>query len=132
LLHKDPVFILDGAHNGHGVNACVDSLISLFASKKIVYILGMLNDKDRDKMLEKLYINAKSFIILTPSSSRALTGRVLAETISKRGFTSKNCASTKEAIAWAFREASEDGIICTLGSLYLAGEVKACMESVSL
>ncbi|MCR4923380.1 MAG: bifunctional folylpolyglutamate synthase/dihydrofolate synthase, partial [Lachnospiraceae bacterium] len=46
LLHKDPVFILDGAHNGHGVNACVDSLISLFASKKIVYILGMLNDKD--------------------------------------------------------------------------------------
>jgi len=129
VLHNNPVFILDGAHNGHGISAAVDSLKSLFPGNRIVYILGMLNDKDTDIMLEKLYTNADRFIILTPGSQRALTGDILAERIKKDGFEAVCFKTPRDAVSYAFDTVGSGEVICSLGSLYLAGSVRACFIS---
>ncbi|MCQ2496081.1 MAG: bifunctional folylpolyglutamate synthase/dihydrofolate synthase [Lachnospiraceae bacterium] len=130
LLSDNPKFILDGAHNDHGISAVVDSLTDLFPDKKIIYILGVLSDKNVDKMLDKLYTNAECFITLTPESERALTADLLAEKIKAAGFDAWNYINIEEAVKAAFKMAGEDKIICSLGSLYLAGPVKAAVQAV--
>ena len=127
VLNRNPVFILDGAHNEHGIDAAVDALRWLFGDKKITYILGILSDKNIDAMLLKLYSNAKNFITLTPESSRALAGEKLAERLRDAGFTAVNFDTPKEAVEYALGKASEtDDVICSLGSLYLAGTIREC------
>ena len=127
VLNRNPVFILDGAHNEHGIDAAVDALRWLFGDKKITYILGILSDKNIDAMLLKLYSNAKNFITLTPESSRALAGEKLAERLRGAGFTAVNFDTPKEAVEYALGKASEtDDVICSLGSLYLAGNIREC------
>ncbi|MCR5727642.1 MAG: bifunctional folylpolyglutamate synthase/dihydrofolate synthase [Lachnospiraceae bacterium] len=129
VLHRDPVFILDGAHNDHGIDAAVDSLRWVYGDKKIIYILGILSDKNIDSMLLKLYSNAKWFITLTPESSRALAGEKLAERLRGAGFEAINFDSPKEAVEYALKNANEkDDVICSLGSLYLAGHVRECFK----
>ena len=126
VLSKDPVFILDGAHNDHGVSAAVRSLKEIFGDKKIIYILGILSDKNIDSMLSELYKNAKCFITLTPSSDRALKSDILADKIKAAGFEAFSFSDTKKAIDHAFGlcEKGHGSAICSLGSLYLAGEVR--------
>ncbi len=127
VLNRNPVFILDGAHNEHGIDAAVDALRWLFGDKKITYILGILSDKNIDAMLLKLYSNSKNFITLTPESSRALAGEKLAERLRGAGFTAVNFDTPKEAVEYALGKASEtDDVICSLGSLYLAGTIREC------
>ena len=127
VLHRNPVFILDGAHNDHGIDAAVDSLRWVYGNKKIIYILGILSDKNIDSMLLKLYSNAKWFITLTPESSRALAGEKLAERLRGAGFEAINFDTPKEAVEYALKNADgNDDVICYLGSLYLAGHVRAC------
>lgn len=127
ILSNKPVFILDGAHNDHGINAIVDSLSAMFPEKKIIYILGVLGDKNVDKMLEKLYTNAGCFITLTPDSDRAMSAEMLAEKIKKTGFDAWNYINIDEAVKAAYKMAGEEGIICSLGSLYLAGRVRGAV-----
>lgn len=130
VLSRNPIFILDGAHNEHGIDAAVDALRWLFGDKKIIYILGILSDKNIDAMLNKLYTNAKSFITLTPESSRALAGEKLAERLRGAGFEAVNFDTPKEAVGFAIEKARQSGasdeVVCSLGSLYLAGEVREC------
>ena len=124
VLSKEPVFILDGAHNPHGINAAVKSLKALFGDKKIVYIVGMLGDKNIDAMLNSLYSNAKYFITLTPGSERALKNDSLAERIREDGFEAVSFDSIPDAIGYALKNYDSE-VICSLGSLYLAGEVRS-------
>ncbi len=127
ILSHSPVFILDGAHNDHGINAIVDSLSAMFPERRIIYILGVLSDKNVDKMLEKLYTNAGCFITLTPDSERAMSAELLAEKIKRAGFDAWNYINVDEAVKNAYRLAGEDGVICSLGSLYLAGRVRGAV-----
>lgn len=129
VLKRNPIFILDGAHNEHGIDAAVDALRWLFGDKKITYILGILSDKNIDAMLLKLYSNAKDFITLTPRSSRALAGEKLAERLRGSGFIAVNFDTPEEAVKYALGKSyGTDDVICSLGSLYLAGNIRECFS----
>ena len=138
VLSKKPVFILDGAHNPHGIEAAVRSLKALFGRKKIIYIVGMLGDKNVDRMLELLYSNAKSFITLTPGSDRALKSDKLADKIREDGYEAVSFSEVEEAVGKALElgkkemkglKKGDTPVICSLGSLYLAGEVRSCFNA---
>ena len=133
VLNRNPIFILDGAHNEHGIDAAVEALRWLFGDRKITYILGILSDKNIDAMLNKLYTNAKSFITLTPESTRALAGEKLAERLRGAGFEAVNFDTPQEAVDYAMEKAEQsvgtDEVICSLGSLYLAGDIRSCFAN---
>ena len=121
VLNRNPVFILDGAHNDHGIKAAVKSLKDIYPDKKIIYILGILSDKNIEEMLEELYTNAERFITLTPDSGRALSGDILAERIREAGFEAESLNNTEEAIIRAlelcmnrkndFNDPADEGVI---------------------
>ena len=38
------------------------------------------------------------------------------------------CGSVREAVAAAIDAAGEDGMVCAVGSLYLAGAIRTCFD----
>lgn len=123
-LMKSPDLILDGAHNPHGIRGVTDSLKAVYGSKKIIYITGMLGDKNIDGMLDILTENAKLFYTLRPESKRACEAEALSERIRQRGYECITCDNVPAAIEGALRNAAVYDVICCLGSLYLAGTIR--------
>ncbi len=54
VLNKDPLILLDGAHNIHAINAIANTLKELKKDKKIKTIFSALQDKDYPKMIKRL------------------------------------------------------------------------------
>lgn len=123
-LMRSPDLILDGAHNPHGIKGVTDSLKAAYGSKKIIYVTGMLGDKNIDGMLDILSGNAKLFYTLRPESKRACEAEELSERIRSRGHECITCENVPDALERAISGAAPDDVICCLGSLYLAGTIR--------
>ncbi|MBR4025990.1 MAG: hypothetical protein IKJ01_00345 [Lachnospiraceae bacterium] len=85
LINDSPFFMIDGAHNSHGVHALAESLKTLYPNEKFHFIMAVMADKDYENMIEELIPLALDFITVTPESNRALQAKDLAECIAKKG-----------------------------------------------
>ena len=128
ILCEDPVFVLDGAHNPHGIEATAKSLKEHFKDKKIVFLMGVMRDKDIGNMLGFIMPFAKSFVAVAPPYYRAMAAEDLKNILDPYGFPVKACDSVEEAVAEAISEAGVDGIVCALGSLYFSGPIRAAVN----
>lgn len=125
-LSRSPDFILDGGHNPQCVQAAVQALQDYYPGKKVVFLTGMMRDKDTAAMLAKMAEVAKAFVCLHADSERAFGAQELAREIEDTlGLAAYPAASAQEGCALAQRLAGEQGVVCALGSLYLAGEIRA-------
>lgn len=125
-LSRSPDFILDGGHNPQCVQAAVQALQDYYPGKKVVFLTGMMKDKDTAAMLAKMAEVAKAFVCLHADSERAFGAQELAREIEDTlGLAAYPAASAQEGCALAQRLAGEQGVVCALGSLYLAGEIRA-------
>lgn len=125
-LSRSPDFILDGGHNPQCVQAAVQALQDYYPGKKVVFLTGMMKDKDSAAMLAKMAEVAKAFVCLHADSERAFGTQELAREIENTlSLAAYPAASAQEGCALAQRLAGEQGVVCALGSLYLAGEIRA-------
>ena len=124
ILSKSPTFILDGGHNPQCADALARSLRRLLPDRKILFLLGMLQDKDYARILRAIFPLAGEFICLTPNSDRALLAEDLKRHLISRGAKAAAADDVSSGILLALEKAGEDGIIVSFGSLYLAGEVR--------
>lgn len=124
VIHKDPLFIVDGGHNPHGVKATTASLKEIFKDEKLNFIFGVMADKDYMDMLNMVVPLAKRMFCNTPDNPRALPATELAKIVGDMGVEAIPCANIGEAIDKAFKAAGKDEKIVALGSLYQVGDVK--------
>ena len=125
VLGLAPAFILDGAHNPQGIDATADSLRRHFGERKIVFIVGVMADKDVDPMIDTIAPLAESFIAVRPDYPRAMDVKTLAEKLSRHGIPVFARDTIGGGVAEAIGRAGEDGIVCALGSLYFSGDIRA-------
>lgn len=128
VLQKDPVFIVDGGHNPHGIQATAESLRRLFPEKKYVFVTGVMADKDVESILRIIIPMAERFFTVRPNNPRAMEAGELAACIESLGGKAAACATVAEGIRRAQAAAGPDGVVCALGSLYMSGEVRACFK----
>lgn len=125
LLQRDPVVIVDGAHNPQGFEAFMETLDLLYPGKKLKIVLGVLADKDFHSGIDIAVPHAEKFYAVTPPSYRALSSDELAEDIRQQSAVPVvPFDSIPEAIEAALRESAQDDVICILGSLYQVGDVR--------
>ncbi len=122
VLQTEPFFMVDGAHNAHGVTALRKSLMALFPGEKFHFIMGVMADKDYEDMIAELLPLAIDFTTVTVRYSRSLEAERLAECIRKRGIDAKGKASLEEAMAEVTKERKEKTV--AFGSLYFVGEIE--------
>ena len=131
ILGRDPIFILDGAHNPHAFEAMADSLRRHFGERKIVFLIGVMADKDVDSMIGFIAPLALAFYAVRPDYPRAMDAAALADKLSRYAALVSACASMSEGVVEAIGKAGKDGIVCALGSLYFSGDIRAAYDAVS-
>lgn len=129
LLAKEPFFVVDGGHNPQCAEAVADNLRRYFPGRRKVVLMGVLRDKDFKAMLRALLPEAEEFVTITPNSPRALEAPELARAITGLGRPARLAGSVIEGIETAIALAGKDGAVCSVGSLYTAGEVRAYFGS---
>ena len=126
ILQQNPVFIVDGGHNPHGVKATAESLQRIFPDRKFVFLTGVMADKDVEHILGLLVPMARRFYTVTPNNPRAMPAEELARRIAALGVEALPCASIPEGVRAAIDFAGPDGVVCAVGSLYMSGDVRSC------
>ena len=129
VINRDPLFIVDGAHNPHGIRATKESLLKIFADKKLTFIFGVMADKDYPDMLDQILPMAKEVLCVTPDNPRALQAEELAKIIEEKGVHAIANETIGNAVDLAFERAAKDDVIVALGSLYMIGDVKKYKKS---
>ena len=125
LLQRDPAVLIDGAHNPDGAEALRLSLETYFPGTKIVFVAGVLRDKDYGGMFDAVLPLADRFYTIAPPTPRALSAHALADHLRGRGAEAVPCPSIREAVEAAVEHAGTDGVVCAFGSLYYIGQVRA-------
>ena len=125
ILSTEPFLMVDGAHNSNGIHALRTSLEELYPEEKFHFVMGVMADKDYEKMIGELLPIAMDFETVTPESARALQGETLAEDIRKQGVPAH--AITKVAEIPELLTPKEKTI--ALGSLYFIGELKSVYQN---
>lgn len=125
VLSKDPIFILDGGHNPQCAEALTDGIKEYLPNEKVIFVLGVLADKDYGSIVDMMIPYAKEFICVTPLSDRALPAEDLAEHLRGKGVKAVSVESISEGISLAIEtsDAENDAPVIAFGSLYLAGAV---------
>ena len=124
ILSRDPVLIIDGAHNPEGAAVLRSTLDEYFPGKPITFIVGVAADKDYRTMLETVLPGCKKVITVTIPSSRALPAAVLAEHASRYCNDVMISDTIEGAIKTGMGTAGPDDVICAFGSLYYIGAVR--------
>lgn len=128
-VSEHPLLIRDGAHNTDGVKALKQSLQKHFTKEKLIFIIGVLKDKEYDKMMQVLCPLAAKVFTVTPDNPRGLPGEMLRESILPFCNDVTACSSVDEALSKAkreyrqFEEQGECAVIVAWGSLSYIGRI---------
>ena len=106
ILRKDPLVLLDGAHNVHGITALTHSLKDF---KGKIYF-SVLKEKDAPHMIELLQTISKDITLVEISSARLYP-------LEKLGYP----IITVDELISRLKDTKEGSLLC--GSLYYVGEV---------
>ena len=131
VLSRDPLFLLDGGHNPQCAEALAAAIDKLLPGKKVVFLLGVLADKDYPQIMDIVMPYAKKFVCMTPFSGRALPAHKLRDFLKGKGAAASSCGSDVErGIRAAFKAAGKRGAVVAFGSLYLAGHVRTVWQEM--
>lgn len=131
VIGKKPLFIADGAHNEDASKRLSESIRFYFTDRRIIYIMGMLKDKEYDKVIRNTYELAEHIITVTPPlTDRALHGYDLAQAAREYHNSVTVADSVQEAVEIAYLLAGQDKdcVIIAFGSLSYLGELIGVVE----
>lgn len=124
IIHKDPLFIVDGAHNPAAADMLEDSVRKYFKDRRLFFIMGVFKDKDYPYIIRKLCPYAEQILAIeTPDNPRALPAEELAEAIRPYNANVRAEKNISRAVEELFEMAGKDDVILSFGSLSFIGEI---------
>jgi len=125
VLQKSPLVLADGAHNPSGAEELAKCLRQYLPGKKLVFVMGVMADKDCRAMLSAIVPLAERFYTVTPQNDRAMPSEQLKSIIEtefkKPAFDAK---TVRDGIRAALQDGGKNEIVCAFGSLYQIGEIR--------
>ncbi|OPX82444.1 MAG: Folylpolyglutamate synthase [Pelotomaculum sp. PtaB.Bin013] len=124
IMRREPYVLIDGAHNFAGARSLRQALEDYFPDKKVVLVIGMLEDKERAKVVSELAPAARAVVVTRPDNPRAGNWREMA--VEARRFTPDVylAEEIEGALNKALSIAGPDELICVTGSFYMVAEVR--------
>lgn len=127
VLQSQPTVILDGAHNHAGAVVLKQALVEYFTQQKFIFVLGMLADKERAKVVAELAPLAKQVIVTRSNNPRAGDWAALAEHVQNYLEEVSLVQDVGQAVQLALSKAAKEDVICITGSLYMVAEARATL-----
>ena len=126
-----PALVLDVAHNPDGASVLVKGLSETFTFERVVFEVGVLDDKDHRGIVAELSRVPCHLVATRPTGSRGLPAERLAEAARSLEIASDVVADPLTGVTRALAKASNEDIVCVTGSHYLVGEVRAGVEQAT-
>jgi dihydrofolate synthase/folylpolyglutamate synthase len=126
VIQNKPMIVLDGAHNPASIRALRQTINEYFSFSKLIFVLGILNDKDVKQIIMELLVdttNIRCLILTKPEINRALSPEIILDAARKyNNVDIKVYETVSIAITQAINFSSHNDLICITGSLYIVGE----------
>ena len=126
---KNPCFVIDGAHNEDAARRLAESIELYFTNKRIIYIIGVLKDKEYGKIIRMTAARAEHIITVTPPENpRALSAYELAQEVALVHPRVTAVDSLEEAVEMSTLLAGKEDVIIAFGSLSYLGRLTEIVE----
>lgn len=126
VLHRDPLVILDGAHNPHGARALAKALDDV--KVPIICVFGMLKDKSYAEATSAIVPRCEEVIVTAPDTPRALDPNELAQEVKKHCSRVWVESDLEKALEKALDSAGSSKAVLCCGSLYLVGPARTYLR----
>ncbi len=130
-IHKEPLVIMDGAHNEDAAKKLAASIETYFPGRKISYIMGVFKDKEYEKVIRiTAPYAAKVTAVETPGNPRALPKEELKKVWETFGVPVTTADTIAEAVKENITSAEKEEIIVVFGSLSFLGEAEKAVKEL--
>ena len=123
ILEREPMVICDGAHNPDGAKSLLSFLQNNFTNQRLIYIMGVLSDKDYEQMVQILAPAADKIYTVAPDNPRARSSRELCNCISKYHQNVEERQRLAECLSEVRQKAEKDDVIIICGTLSFQNEL---------
>jgi dihydrofolate synthase/folylpolyglutamate synthase len=134
LISKEPLVLLDGAHNPGGMRMLAETIKQDFSSHRLILVLGVLKDKDIKSMIATIVPLARVVILTKSGNPRAAEPSMLQPIV--ESVMEKTTVFVEPVIKDALRRAKSvadpHDLICVSGSLFTVGEARSILLSKKL
>jgi len=129
-----PAIMVDGAHNPAGARR-LSCLLEGLGFARLLLVLGIMKDKEVDKICQELVPLASRVILTRPRIERAASPEVILKILASHCLvadwgTVSTAENIPKAITLARAMAGQQDLICITGSLYTVGEAKVFLDAM--
>lgn len=124
ILRWEPLVLVDGAHNFDGARSLRRALEDYFPGRGKIMVLGLLADKEREKVVSELAPAARAVVVTRPDSPRAGHWQDLAADVRRYTTEVYLIENVEEAVHKALGLVRTGEMVFVAGSLYLAAEAR--------
>jgi dihydrofolate synthase/folylpolyglutamate synthase len=128
VIEREPIIILDVAHNAASAKALRDTIEANFTYDKLILIFGISMHKDVKGMGEYLCPIADKIILTKVNNLRAIKPEDMKAELMYFRSDFILAQNTRLALETAKAIANPRDLICVTGSVYLAGEIMQILE----
>lgn len=128
IVGRQPLVVLDGAHNPDGSRAAADTLDDFSVDGDRILVVGMNQGRSAPEMLAALGAeHARLVVACAPDWPRALPAADVAAAAAALGVEVELVASIAEAVQRALAVASADDLVLVTGSLHVVGAARSML-----
>lgn len=121
IINKEPLVIIDGAHNPESFRKLKKTIFEYLPNKKIILVFGVSEDKNVKTMLRIIKPVVDTLVITQSRHPRALNIDKIHEIAISLGFNCQIKERVEDAAKYAEKIAGEKGAVITAGSIFVAG-----------
>tara|TARA_Y100000739_G_C20606678_1_gene465987 strand:- start:560 stop:1750 length:1191 start_codon:yes stop_codon:yes gene_type:complete len=121
IIENKPLIICDIAHNIDALSIVINDL-KLINSNKIHFVLGFVNDKNLDSIVD-LFPESSNYYFARPNIERGLDELELQELFNNNNRIGKSYPSVAQAFKSAIKQSNLDDVIYVGGSTFVVSEV---------
>jgi len=128
IVSREPLLILDGAHNPGAIRNLSHSLKAGFHFKRLILVLGVMADKDLRNILRGIVPMADYVFFTRPEYPRAAAPETLMQMALPLRKPGEIQPTLEKALEKAKAMADREDLILVTGSLFTVGETMALLD----
>lgn len=124
VLGRDPLVIVDGAHNPYSVQTLLKALREQVSYRRLRVVFGAGQTHASQEMLAILRPATTTFYVTKADHPKATPPDMLQAMIRELGAEAIPCDQVDEALRRALNEAAKDDLVLVTGSLFVVAEAR--------
>jgi dihydrofolate synthase/folylpolyglutamate synthase len=127
VVSRQPLVVLDGAHNPAGARALASALPEAFSWERLFLVVAVSANKDVEGVVSPLVPLADRVFATRNLSERSSDAEATAAAVVSAGADAVVVPSVADAVAAARAEANEGDLILVTGSLYTVADARRAL-----